>query len=310
MRYISIFAVVLSICLGPMRGELRAEAALPAPVAEQLQVAAAQANRTSHETAFGEAGVRNARAEMSAVVISAIAVHPEATYAIVHEAVRLAPSLAPVVVESASAAYPGYAEQIHGAAEGVPSSFFAQATTTSEPDYAAASSRESVPFERPGFFGISELYVGAMAHDTGVFGRSEEDSGPDIDLGVRFGALRGEFWDLIAAPRPHVGLHVNTQGDTSQLFAGLTWTFELGYGVFVGADFGLAVHDGELRTSDDSKKELGLRILFREAAEIGYRITDRHSVSAVLDHISNGQLADENEGLDNFGLRYSYIFGG
>ncbi|MEE9299859.1 MAG: acyloxyacyl hydrolase [Alphaproteobacteria bacterium] len=309
MRYISILAVVLSICLGPMSGGLRAGTALPAPVAEQLQAAAARASRMSHETVFGEAGIRRARAEMSTVVISAIAVHPEATYAIVHEAVRLTPSLAPAVVESASVAYPGYAAQIHGAAEGVPSSFFAQATTL-EPDHAAASSRESAPFERPGFFGISELYVGALTHDTGVFGRSEEDSGPDIDLGVRFAALRGEFWDLIAAPRPHLGLHVNTQGDTSQLFAGLTWTFELGYGVFVGADFGLAVHDGELRTSDDSTKELGLRVLFREAAEIGFRITDRNSVSVVLDHISNGGLADENEGLDNFGLRYGYIFGG
>ena len=77
---------------------------------------------------------------------------------------------------------------------------------------------------------------------------------------------------------------------------------------FIGES--LAGHDGELRTSDDSTKELGLRVLFREAAEIGFRITDRNSVSVVLDHISNGGLADENEGLDNFGLRYSYIFGG
>ncbi|NQV21929.1 MAG: acyloxyacyl hydrolase [Rhodospirillales bacterium] len=28
----------------------------------------------------------------------------------------------------------------------------------------------------------------------------------------------------------------------------------------------------------------------------------------MLDHISNGDLKDENEGIDNFGVRYGYRF--
>lgn len=154
--------------------------------------------------------------------------------------------------------------------------------------------------------GITELWLGGLAHDTGVFGRSEEENFAAIDLGVRFETLRGEFWDLIAQPRPHTGFHLNVDGDTSQWFGGITWDFDLGHDLFFGADFGLALHDGSLRTSSLDEKELGLRILFREGAELGYRLDGHHAVSLVLDHISNARLAEANEDLDSFGLRYTW----
>lgn len=154
--------------------------------------------------------------------------------------------------------------------------------------------------------GITELWLGGLAHDAGVFGRSKEENVAAIDLGVRFAPLHGEFWDLIARPRPHTGFHLNVNGDTSQWFGGITWDFDLGSNLFFGADFGLALHNGNLRTSTLDEKELGLRILFREGAELGYRLDGHHAISLVLDHISNGRLAEANEGLDSFGVRYTW----
>ena len=51
-------------------------------------------------------------------------------------------------------------------------------------------------------------------------------------------------------------------------------------------------------------------MLFREAAEIGWNFYGNDSISLRLDHISNAHLwgEDANEGLDTFGIIYSYRF--
>ena len=56
--------------------------------------------------------------------------------------------------------------------------------------------------------------------------------------------------------------------------------------------------------------ELGSNILFREAAEIGWNFYGKDSISLRFDHISNANLwgEDANEGLDTFGVVYSYRF--
>ncbi|UCG07106.1 MAG: acyloxyacyl hydrolase, partial [Desulfobacterales bacterium] len=79
-------------------------------------------------------------------------------------------------------------------------------------------------------------------------------------------------------------------------------------GAFIDIGLGLAAHDGKLETSDDDKKELGSRILFRIPVEIGLLFREHHGVSIMFDHVSNAYLADPNDGLDTIGLRYSYRF--
>lgn len=54
------------------------------------------------------------------------------------------------------------------------------------------------------------------------------------------------------------------------------------------------MHDGELETSDDDKKELGSRVLFRIPTEMGLFIAGLHGVSIMFDHISNAYLAEPN----------------
>lgn len=159
----------------------------------------------------------------------------------------------------------------------------------------------------PGPFGLSEFRIGIAHHDSGVFGRNKED-GPDIALQARFQPFTGGLWDKIWRPRPHVGLNVNTRGDTSSVYAGLTWQWDFWSRAFVSFDFGAALHDGKLSTDKPGRKELGSRILFREALELGYRIDSHNTLSLRLDHMSNAKLADNNEGLDTVGLIYGYRF--
>ena len=59
---------------------------------------------------------------------------------------------------------------------------------------------------------------------------------------------------------------------------------------------------------DRDSKELGCPLNFRESASIGYRFMEHHSLSIMVDHMSNASLCSENEGMETFGLRYGYTF--
>lgn len=153
-------------------------------------------------------------------------------------------------------------------------------------------------------YGVEAIAFGVLHHDAGVFGNSKE-SGVDFNLELRFDELTDGLWDFLLNPQPHIGVSVNSDGDTSQAYFGLTWLFDFGAGFFGGGSLGGAVHNGETDTSATDKKSLGSAVLFRESIEIGFRFASHHSLSLLLDHISNAGLADENEGLDNVGIRYA-----
>ena len=159
---------------------------------------------------------------------------------------------------------------------------------------------------------VDEVKFGVAHHDIGVFGSSRED-GIDLNAEIRF--VSPAFLAPIFAPRPHLGVHANTAGDTSQVYFGLTWSFTLfrdvlsrGDGFFIDGSLGGAVHNGKLDTERVDRKALGSRILFRESLELGYRFAEVHSISVMLDHISNANLADRNEGLETLGIRYGLKF--
>ena len=158
-----------------------------------------------------------------------------------------------------------------------------------------------------GFDVVHGIAGGVLAHDRGAFSSNEED-GVDINLEVQFVEPGWEWWRFVGSPRPRIGGNINTQGDTSLGYAGLYWDYYVLDDFFVAGGLGAAIHDGEI---DDSpgRKELGSRVLFHLAAEVGWRFADRHALSVYVDHSSNANLADENEGLDNFGVRYHLFFG-
>ncbi len=109
---------------------------------------------------------------------------------------------------------------------------------------------------------ISEFRGGILAHDR-VPTLTHKEPGADINLEVLFHSP--DFLGVIWSPRPHLGFAINTGGDTSQLYAGLTWEWEFWSNLFVSLALGGAIHDGDLDVRSNDQKELGCRVLFREA---------------------------------------------
>ena len=154
---------------------------------------------------------------------------------------------------------------------------------------------------------LHEIRVGVLAHDVdGLWSGSRREDGIDINGELIFS--QPVFSLLSGNVRPNLGVSVNTQGDTSKLYGGMLWQLDAKSGMFLDLGLGAALHDGELETSDEDKKALGSRILFRVSIEVGYGLNEHHRISILFDHVSNGYFADPNEGLDTLGLRYGYRF--
>ena len=152
---------------------------------------------------------------------------------------------------------------------------------------------------------LAEVSIGALMHDEGPFSNSKEE-GYDGHIELRFASPK--FLELIWSPEPHIGANINSKGDTSQVFAGLSYEYLLWKGLFVGLSVGGAYHDGETDSHRTDKKDLGCHLLFRESLTLGWQLTEHHKIAAIFDHISNAKICDHNEGLENIGVRYSYRF--
>jgi lipid A 3-O-deacylase len=159
---------------------------------------------------------------------------------------------------------------------------------------------------------VDEVRLGVLRHDAGIFGDHKE---PGVDFNGELLFVSPDFLKPIGAPRPDLGVLVNSAGATSQAYAGLTWSFTLLRGLaskedslFLDASLGGAVHDGSIRTDRFNRKSLGSRFEFRESLELGWRFTPAQSISAILTHISNANLGVKNEGMDDIGLRYGIKF--
>jgi lipid A 3-O-deacylase len=154
---------------------------------------------------------------------------------------------------------------------------------------------------------IHEIRVGLLAHDVGgLWSGAHRENGVDGNAEVFFdwpgsAVLRGTL-------RSSVGLTLNSQGDTSKIYAGFIWEIVSVRGLFLDLGLGAAAHNGELETDRDDRKELGSRILFRIPIEAGITLHGRHRLSILFDHVSNAYLAHPNEGMDTLGLRYGYLF--
>lgn len=159
---------------------------------------------------------------------------------------------------------------------------------------------------------IDEFKVGGLAHDVTLLGRHVE-AGQDINLEALF--TSPGFLAVLGSPRPHLGADINDEGNTSDVYTGLTWGATLlhgvlnpGDGVFVNGSLGGALQDGYEDSAPRGRKRLGSPVLFRESVELGYQITARVSISAFVDHISNANLAPRNAGITSVGGRLGFKF--
>jgi len=207
--------------------------------------------------------------------------------------------LLPAAQPPAPGAVPG---AVQGAAQ------VAQAAPAAPQPGAAPPPEDRLRYGTGSKYGVSELRFAALAHNKGPIASTTE-AGVQVNMEARFASP--DFMKILFEPRPTLGASVNTAGDTSFLYGGLTWGGFVWKGLFVEGFFGMAVHNGWLDSHDPDphKRLLGSRFVFREALEFGYRFLDVHSISFMVDHYSNaGWLADRNQGNDDFGLRYGYKF--
>jgi lipid A 3-O-deacylase len=163
---------------------------------------------------------------------------------------------------------------------------------------------------------VDEVKLGVLGHDLGFLTHHVE-GGADINIEMLFTAP--DVLRIIGSPRPHIGADINTAGNTSDGYIGLTWgitliqsLFGAGDGVFANGSLGGAIHDGFTGTATSvpppGRKLLGSSVLFRESLELGYQINPTVSVSALLDHISNANLAPRNAGITSAGARLGFKF--
>lgn len=157
----------------------------------------------------------------------------------------------------------------------------------------------------PALAGVDEIRLGLSDHDISFLGHGKED-GVDGVAEVYFQSpdLLAPIW----APRPHLGISVNSAGDTSQLYGGLTWTMEPVERLIFEFSLGGTVHNGTLSSNDPADKQLGSRVLFRESLALGWRFDQHNSLLVSFDHESNANLAGHNAGLNNLGIRWGYRF--
>lgn len=157
-----------------------------------------------------------------------------------------------------------------------------------------------------------ELRLGILTHDFSFADRRREH-GLDANIELLFQPGWLPF-GLDALPQGRLlgfaGLTTQLAGDTTdQLYGGLTYDVFPERGLLLRLAGGLALHDGDLENDTDERLEVGQRVLFYGAFELGYRFLDRHTLSVFYQHSSNGPLGGTNQGIDNLGLRYGYRFG-
>ncbi|MGE0054573.1 MAG: acyloxyacyl hydrolase [Hyphomicrobium sp.] len=147
---------------------------------------------------------------------------------------------------------------------------------------------------------------GVLAHDVPDLwsGFSVEDRWVDINFEAQFKPALMVFGGAI---RPVVGASINTNGDTSHLYADARWQIDCDR-LFFGIGLGAAIHDGETGPPDPNAKWLGSRVLFHIPAEVGIHLDEHNDLSVYFEHTSNAYTMEYNEGLDRIGIRYGYRF--
>src|SRR3546814_3552649 len=127
-----------------------------------------------------------------------------------------------------------------------------------------------------------------MSHDVSVLG-SNEEKGIDVNAEILFASP--EFLSAIWSPRPHLGLDINTAGDTSQLYLGLTWRWQpFEFPLWGAFSTGGWTPTGEPGNST-SAKEHGSRALFPPALTIVSDLADQWGKPVYFTPISNATLA-------------------
>jgi hypothetical protein len=133
-------------------------------------------------------------------------------------------------------------------------------------------------------------------------------------LTPRIATLNDRFANAFV-PRFHLGSSLNVNG-TQYAYAGATWTFDVSQSVFLEASLGAAVNNGKTgAVIPENRLNVGCNTGARGAAALGFRLSDRWSLIATLEHFSTTGCSDNPlanagnpRGPSNFGARLGYTF--
>ncbi|KAA0125561.1 acyloxyacyl hydrolase [Methylobacterium sp. P1-11] len=166
---------------------------------------------------------------------------------------------------------------------------------------------------------VSEIRIGGAVQDPGsAEGKLPGFSKANINGEILFAKpvlSMDPFWQAFV-PRPTVGGSYNTGGRTSYAYLGATWTLEVfpetfNRRVFLDGFFGGVAHNGWTGPKAETPygfNTLGCSPMFREAAALGFRLTEHWSIMATVEHMSNAGLCANNRGLTNYGGKIGYTF--
>lgn len=263
-----------------------------------------EAERLENEHPVKGANRRHVANQLLVTLVSGLDFYPSQAKVIIPMAMEAPISVQKRVVESIRRDFPGFIhllKPIRGSIHTVRNKSLLSATNDGQNNVSLKSKTSGIGVN----FSLTEIALGVSAHDVGAFGRNKE-SGGNFNLELRFTPFDWSVWRRIYNPQPHIGIHVNSDKNTNQIYAGAGWVFNLSPDVVVTGTLGLSLHDGKTSTTLLNRKELGSGLLFRESLEAGYKLTKHQKISIYLDHISNAGIAENNEGLDTFGLRFSH----
>lgn len=172
----------------------------------------------------------------------------------------------------------------------------------------ATSPAAAIDFEQT-FRLVDEVQFGAAVHDPSTREEGSADIVGQIVSAPIVSARSGSaIADALLSPRLHLGASVNTDGRTNLAWAGFTWRWTLGDRFFLDGSLGGAWNDSPKR-STDRQLAMGCAVTFREALDIGWRMTDRVDLLVGVAHASHaGLCSDTNPGLTQFEAKLGYRF--
>lgn len=170
---------------------------------------------------------------------------------------------------------------------------------------------------------VEEVRIGVIQHNVCIANcdNANKEDGPNVTGEIVLASP--DLLDIIWSPRPYVMASLNTAGDTSFGGFGLHWSWDLAGGWSLEPGLGYVLHDGELTfpfPQGDPRNDpvsattvfFGSRDLFRTSLSLNRDLADRWGVQLMYEHLSHGQIlgSGRNQGIDNFGVRVSYRYGG
>jgi hypothetical protein len=111
-------------------------------------------------------------------------------------------------------------------------------------------------------------------------------------------------------PRFNLGSSINLNG-TRYAYAGASWTLDVSSSVFLEASLGAAINDGKTGPLVPlDRLAVGCNTGARGAAALGFRLNERWSLVATLEHFNALSCSDKPQvhNPSNFGARLGYTF--